>query len=191
MPGDLLLRSAREASRLTQTELGRRAGTAQSDVSFIESGTRSPTVATLERLLATTRHSLIAIPTIGPDAVASAARIRSALDRARFETALRAFIDYSDALAGETGAARIALTLARPARTGRPVWDAALAGLVEFWLNDERLPHPTWTAAPERYLSEQSELIEILYAPPIALDDVPPEFRGRNVLVERGTLQSV
>jgi transcriptional regulator with XRE-family HTH domain len=191
MPGALLLRSARESSRLTQTELGRRAGTAQSDVSFIESGTRSPTVATLERLLATTRHSLIAIPTIGPDAATTAARIGSELSKARFDSALRAFIDHSDALSRETGVDRIALVLARPARTGRPVWDAALAGLADYWLNDEQLPHPTWTSEPERYLPAPKELIEILHAPSIELDRVPTEFRERNVLVERGTLRSV
>lgn len=46
-----LLRDARARTGLTQRELARRAGTAQSVVARIESGETSPTVRTLDRLL--------------------------------------------------------------------------------------------------------------------------------------------
>lgn len=46
-----LLRSARQRAGLTQRELAARAGTAQSVVARIESGTTSPTAATLEHLV--------------------------------------------------------------------------------------------------------------------------------------------
>lgn len=47
-----LIREARRSAGLTQTELARRAGTSQAAISRYESGTSSPSVATLQRLLA-------------------------------------------------------------------------------------------------------------------------------------------
>ena len=49
-PGHLL-RSLREQKGLTQRELAKLAETHQADISRIESGSVSPTVSTLERLL--------------------------------------------------------------------------------------------------------------------------------------------
>jgi transcriptional regulator with XRE-family HTH domain len=48
-----LLKTARLRAGLSQRELAKRAGTAQSVVARIESGVTSPTVATLEHLLHT------------------------------------------------------------------------------------------------------------------------------------------
>lgn len=48
----LLLWTARSRAGLTQRELARRAGTAQSVVARIERGQTSPTITTLQRLLA-------------------------------------------------------------------------------------------------------------------------------------------
>jgi len=191
MPAAQLLRSARESAALTQTELSRRAGTSQSDISFVERGQRSPSVATLERLLGASRHSLLAIPTTGPDASTTGARIESAISSARADVALRALIDYSDALASVYGTDRIALTLARPARTGAAVWDAALAAVADHWLSELRLPQPTWVDDADRYLSALTEPIVYPNAPRIDHADIPPAFLRRNVALERGTLESV
>lgn len=191
MTAALLLRSARETSGLTQSELSRRARTSQPDISVLESGSRVPTADTLERLLGLLGHVVVAIPSVGPDAVATAERIRVALRRGSDDTALRSLIDYSDALARERGATRIGLSLARPARTGRPVWDAALAGVVDFRLGEDQYPKPTWIDDPDRFLTDPGELISIPNAPSIDVTDVPPEFLNRNVLVERGTFASV
>src|SRR5215211_1571128 len=53
-----LLREARVKAGLSQRELARRAGTAQSVVARIERGQTSPTIDTLERLMAATGHDL-------------------------------------------------------------------------------------------------------------------------------------
>lgn len=53
-----LLADCRAAAGLSQAELARRAGTSQATVSAYESDAKSPAVATLERLLAATGHSL-------------------------------------------------------------------------------------------------------------------------------------
>ena len=53
-----LLRSARQRSHLSQTDLARRAGVAQSVISAYESGRREPSLPTLARLVAATGHGL-------------------------------------------------------------------------------------------------------------------------------------
>ena len=57
-PGQLL-REARTSVRLSQADVARRAGLAQSVVSAYESGRRQPSVSTLERLISATGHSLV------------------------------------------------------------------------------------------------------------------------------------
>ncbi len=53
-----LLRSARQRARLSQTDLARRAGVAQSVISAYESGRREPSLPTLTRLIEATGHEL-------------------------------------------------------------------------------------------------------------------------------------
>lgn len=54
-----VLRLARQRARLSQTDLARRAGVAQSVISAYESGRREPGVPTLSRLVAATGHELV------------------------------------------------------------------------------------------------------------------------------------
>ena len=48
------LRAARDGAGLTQVELARRGGTSQATISAYESGAKTPSLATFERLLAAT-----------------------------------------------------------------------------------------------------------------------------------------
>lgn len=54
-----LIRESRRRAHLSQNDLALRAGVAQSAVSAYESGRRTPTLATLERLLAGAGHRLV------------------------------------------------------------------------------------------------------------------------------------
>ena len=83
------------------------------------------------------------------------------------------------------------LTIAEPHPTGSPAWDAALAALVDYRLGQSKLPKPAWVTTPSRFLSEPQspQLDEYDLEPDLA--NVPPEFRRRNVLLERSTLESV
>lgn len=56
-PG-VMIREARESARLSQTDLARRAGVAQSVVSAYESGQREPSLRTLSKLIEATGHEL-------------------------------------------------------------------------------------------------------------------------------------
>jgi transcriptional regulator with XRE-family HTH domain len=191
MTASNLLRSSRLTSGISQGDLATRARTSQPEVSSIESGRRVPTVDTLERLLLQTGHRLVAVPGVGTDAPETAERIASALQSDSPDSALRAFIDYSDNLARHSGTSRFALGIAEPRPTGSLAWDAALAAVVDFWFSKSRLPKPEWTKAPSRVLAqpESPQLGEYDLEPD--LDDVPAEFRRRNVLIERSTLASV
>jgi transcriptional regulator with XRE-family HTH domain len=188
MAASTLLRSSRIASGITQGELATRAKTSQPEISTIESGKRVPTVDTLERLLRQTGHRIIAIPGTGTDAAETAARIAGSSSR---NGAVRAFLDYSDSLAGAQGVGRVVLGVTEPHSTGSAAWDAALAALVEYWSNKSRLPKPYWIDAPSRTLvSPESPQLGPYDLEP-SLDDVPREFSKRNVLIERRTLESI
>jgi hypothetical protein len=54
----IVLRDARLRARLSQTELARRAGVAQSVISAYEAGRREPSLATLTRMVNATGHSI-------------------------------------------------------------------------------------------------------------------------------------
>jgi predicted nucleotidyltransferase/DNA-binding XRE family transcriptional regulator len=54
-----VLRSARKRARLSQTDVARRSGIAQSVISAYESGRREPSVQTLARLVEATGHQLV------------------------------------------------------------------------------------------------------------------------------------
>ena len=188
MAASTLLRASRLVSGITQKDLAALAKTSQPDISIIESGKRSPTVDTLERLLRQTGHRIIAVPGVGADATETAERIAVARSR---DAALRAFIDYSDSLAAAVGVDRIVLAVAEPHSTGSPTWDAALAALVDYWLGQSKLPKPAWISDPSRFLSEQTSPHLSDYDLEPNLASVPPEFRRRNVMLERSTLESV
>jgi transcriptional regulator with XRE-family HTH domain len=188
MTASILLRASRLTSGITQGDLASRAKTSQPDISSIESGKRVPTVDTLERLLRQTGHRIIAIPGAGVDAAETAERIASATSR---DSALRAFLDYSDSLAASTGVDRVALGIAEPHSTGSKSWDAALAALVDYWFSRSKLPKPDWINSNSRFLDVPQTPHLGQYDLPPALENVPAEFRRRNVLIERSTLESV
>lgn len=55
----IVLKEARHKARLSQTDVARRSGVAQSVISAYESGRRQPSVPTLARLVEATGHQLI------------------------------------------------------------------------------------------------------------------------------------
>src|SRR5436305_14843479 len=75
------LRRARTGAGLGQTELARRAGTSQATISAYESGRKTPSLATFERLLAATGSRLtveaVPAPAIRPSTADLAQRGRT------------------------------------------------------------------------------------------------------------------
>lgn len=185
-----VLRAARRSGGIAQRELAERAGTSQPDVSHVEQGRRSPTVDTFERLLNATGHKLIAVKTSRQDAVDISAQIACDLMVEDVQAVIHRFLEYSDGLAASSGVERVLLAAAEPYPCGSRVWDAALAAVAEYWLDEGRLPKPDWLGCPARSLPAPQALAVSVDDVPPRIEDVPEQFLRRNLLVARGTFAS-
>jgi hypothetical protein len=163
----------------------------QSALSEIESGDRSPTWETVDKILRSTNSSLIVIPSRRDDACASAAHIAAAAAHGDKQRAVREFIQLADNLAGEHHEVRFALAICEPAPTGTKHWDAAIAGLVAHRLQEENLPVPQWARDPSRRLKKSWTFGEGDYTTPVPRELVPQAFLDVNVLIDPDTLVSV
>ncbi|GLI26440.1 hypothetical protein ARHIZOSPH14_06820 [Agromyces rhizosphaerae] len=186
-----LVRSARRARGFSQRELAERAGLSQSRVAVIEGAREDPRTSTASRLLAASGHRLFAAPTIRDDVATIAAEIRRALAVDDLQSALRLFIQMNDNLVGERGLLRGVLAVTEPELTGAKTWDAAIAALVEYRLNQDGVPVPEWTSSASRRLERARPLRTGPYEMVPARNDVPAEFLEHGVLVWRDTLESV
>jgi transcriptional regulator with XRE-family HTH domain len=187
----VLLRSARKNSGLTQEALASRVGVDQARVSRSEGGQESPRFDTVDKLLAATGHRLYAAPTRRDDAASIASSIRESVEAKDPKRALRQLIQLNDNLVAETGLVRGVLGLAEPESTGKKLWDAAIAAVVAWRLNEQNLPLPEWVSDPKRKL-ERSRPLSVDPADPIpGRSDIPDEFAERGVLAWRDTFASV
>lgn len=181
----------RRATGLNQIELSRRSGVAQSALSLIEGGSREPTWDTVDRILRSTGTGIIAVPTRRPDACTSAALIAAAESRGDKPAAVREFIQLSDNLAQVHAGVRVALTICEPASTGVKHWDAAIAGLVAYRLEEESLPVPPWAREPARRLKKAWTFGDGEYTTTVLREHVPQAFLDVNVIIDSVTLMSV
>lgn len=191
MTAEVLARSARAASGLTQIELASRSGIAGSSLSLIEHGKREPTVATLVTLLRAARHTVVTIPTVRSDAARIASEIAIALVQSDELSIYRRFLQLADNLAAESGATRVGLTLTEPSSTGSERWDAAIAALCEYRLNADHLPVPNWITKRIGFPTKPWGPHTSGYNIPADLTKVPEEFLRRGILIEAQTLESV
>jgi transcriptional regulator with XRE-family HTH domain len=187
----VLLRSARKNSGLTQEALASRVGVDQARVSRSEGGQESSRFDTVDKLLAATGHRLYAAPTRRDDAASIASSIRESIEAKDPKRALRQLIQLNDNLVAEKGLVRGVLGLAEPESTGKKLWDAAIAAVVAWRLNEQNLPLPEWVSAPKRKL-ERSRPLSADPADPIpGRSDIPDEFAERGVLAWRDTFASI
>jgi transcriptional regulator with XRE-family HTH domain len=152
-----LVREARSDAGITQAELARRAGTAQPAVAAYETGMRTPSVATLERLLSACECDLElhARPRIrrGAASLEQIAQVMSEdLKQRREEDALRLLFGFADDFRGSSRPGRIALVREEPPPTGDPRFDAALAGAAELFAREAGLATPGWVEGPVRFV---------------------------------------
>lgn len=151
------LRDARRAAGITQCELANRAGTAQPAVAAYESGGRTPNLATLRRLLGACEHDMevLARPRLRRGAtslVALAQTISEDLERGRERDALRLLFGFADDFRGSSRPGQVELLRDAPSPTGDDRFDAALAGVAEFFADESAIPAPRWVDGPERFV---------------------------------------
>jgi transcriptional regulator with XRE-family HTH domain len=179
------LRRVRARQALSLRALGERVGIAASNLSTIESGRRGSSTATAERIAQALGVTLVPVELGGRITVAEASEyFVDADDRRSYRLLLQVANDLQSALPY----VRTLLVAEKPrALTAR--WDAALAGLVEYFMDDSGLPSPDWAG-------DRLGDISWNWSPsggPLVPDEelVPEPFRRRGVLVEAGELESI
>lgn len=152
-----LIRGARQVAGITQLELAARAGTAQPAVAAYESGAKTPNLATLERLLGACEHDLevLARPRLRRGAASLAelaGTIAEDLEHGHEQDSLRLLFGFADDFRGSSRPGQIALIEDEPPGTGDARFDAALAGVAEFFASEGIISAPAWVNAPGRFV---------------------------------------
>ncbi len=152
-----IIRGARSAAGITQVELAERAGTTQPAVAAYESGARTPNLATLSRLLDGCEHDveLVARPRMRRGAASLAQlspTISEDLSVDRESDAVRLLFGFADDFRGSSRPGRVTLVAEEPAPTGDRRFDAALAGLAEFFAAEAGIAAPTWVNGDLRFV---------------------------------------
>jgi len=152
-----MIRTARYAAGITQVELAARAGTTQPAVAAYESGVRTPNFATLSRLLDSCEHDMevLARPRVRRGALSLAElspTISADLLDGRENDAVRLLFGFADDFRGSSRPGRIALMADEPPPTGDARFDAALAGIAEFFAAEAEIAAPAWVNGRGRFL---------------------------------------
>jgi transcriptional regulator with XRE-family HTH domain len=152
-----LIKQARRDAGITQLEMAHRAGTAQPAVAAYESGVRTPTLATLERLLDACGHDLQlgASPRTRRCAASLeqlAPEMAEDLAQARERDALRLLFGFADDFRGSSRPGQISLIHEEPPDTGDPRFNAALAGTAEFFARESEIAAPSWVEESSRFV---------------------------------------
>lgn len=151
-----LIKDARHSAGITQLQMAHLAGTAQPAVAAYESGVRTPTIATLERLLDACEHDLQldARPRTRRGAASLeqlATVIAEDLEHDRDRDALRLLFGFTDDFRGSSRPGKIWLLREEPPTTGDIRFDAALAGMAEFFARESGIPSPSWIEGSNRF----------------------------------------
>ncbi len=78
--------------------------------------------------------------------------ITADLTRGDEESAVRMLFGFADDFRGSSRAGRLSLITERPPLTGTARFDAAMAGVAEFFAAESGLMAPAWVDDPERFV---------------------------------------
>ncbi|HVC71880.1 MAG TPA: helix-turn-helix transcriptional regulator [Acidimicrobiales bacterium] len=196
------VRGLRRSGNLSQRALARLADVPQPTIAEIEAGRREPGLTLLSTLAEATGQILeLRLSALDRySTVAVARRIAQQLDPddgddrsegIRVDGALRAVLDFRDALRRSEPSQFDRLVVPAPALTGFTHWDAFLAGIVEDECARRNVSPPRWTndqrrfAKPFWYLSDNVALHEW------ELETAPAALVRHGVLAAAAELESV
>ena len=184
------LRAARAARGKTQRQLASDAGTHQPHIAAIESGAHDTTVSGLERHLQALLYRLTVLPTRCRPAWEAALDVADHLRAADEASAIREILQLSDDLAQSHADIRVALVATPPPDTKDARFDALLAGVVDYWLEDCSAPRPAWLDEPGRTIDVQwfVEPLEELHE--AARQATPPPVLRHGVVLAEAELRS-
>ena len=197
-----LVREIRRRAGLSQRALAARAGVPQPTIAEIEAGRREPSMTLLSRLAEATGSELkLALQPLPPrSAVATANRIRDRVAGAegegwsptlREDAALRAAIDFKNALATASADDFTRLVDTPPGLTGDTRWDAFIAAVVEDESATRAVPTPRWTDEKVRFTRPLWYLSENRGLHAWELATAPGAFVRHGVLAAKEELESV
>lgn len=152
-----LIRDARRSADLTQLAVAERAGTTQPAVAAYESGSRTPSLATLERLVGACEHDIeLLVHARVRRGATSLAGLSPAIERDLHDgldqDALRLLFGFADDFRGSSRPGASELISEEPAPTGDARFDAALAGVAEFFAAERGIAAPAWVEGPQRFV---------------------------------------
>ena len=196
-----LVRDLRRNAGWSQRALARAAGVPQPTVAEIEAGRREPSLSLLSRLAeATGQVVTVGLEPLHPrSAVATASRVRDRLSvpggaqwsaELRQDGALRALIDFKDALGSATVGEFESLVKTPPGPTGETRWDAFIAAVVEDESATRELPPPYWTNEKSRFVRPFWYLSDNRALHAWELATAPGAFVRHGVLAAREELES-
>jgi transcriptional regulator with XRE-family HTH domain len=196
------VRDLRRRAGLSQRALAAASGVPQPTIAEIESGRREPSLSLLSRLAEATGQVLtVGVEPIHPrSAVATANRVRDRLSGPagegwstdlRQDGALRAVIDFRDALGSATAEEFEGLVQAPPSLTGETRWDALIAAVVEDESATRDVPPPHWTNEKRRFVRPLWYLSDNKALHAWELATAPGAFVRHGVLAARAELESV
>jgi transcriptional regulator with XRE-family HTH domain len=192
------VRDIRRRAGLTQRALAARAGVPQPSIAEIEGGRREPSITLLSRLAEAAGYELrLELQPLRPrSAVATANRVRDRLVGAegkgwlpplREDAALRAVIDFKDALSSSTVADFTRLVDAPPSLTGDTRWDAFIAAVVEDESANRDVAPPRWANEKTRFTRPFWYLSENRALHAWELATAPGAFVRHGVLAAKGS----
>ncbi|MGH2903659.1 MAG: helix-turn-helix domain-containing protein [Solirubrobacteraceae bacterium] len=191
-----LVQEARNAAGITQLELAARAGTAQPAVAVYESGGKTPNLTTLRRLLDACEHDIevLARPRMrrGAASLAELARtIEGDLEQGHEQDALRLLFGFADDFRGSSRPGRIALLRDAPPGTGDARFDAALAGVAEFFASEGAISAPAWVDEPGRFVEPWWFVASLPAFHAYTLARTPAVFARHGVFIAREVFDRV
>jgi transcriptional regulator with XRE-family HTH domain len=190
------LRDARREAALTQLQVAERAGTVQSAVAAYETGARNPNLATLERLLSACDLDveLTVHPRVrrGATPLAQLApQIRNDLRAGEEQDARRLLFGFADDFRGSSRPGSIALIADEPPTTGDGRFDAALAGIAEFFAIELGIPVPSWVEGPECFSEPWWFVASVPALHAYTLAHTPAVFARHGVFIAREVFDRV
>ena len=185
-----LVRQARALSALSQRALADRASDHQPNVAAIETGARDAYVATLARLVDAAGARLSILPATSSPAAEVAVEVAEFLRERKERLAFRAVLGFHDDLMRASPALRVALCVTPPPASGDRRYDGLLAAVVEYDLEQDGLPLPSWVHDPARnaggwWVEDLEELR------PTVRHRTPAAFARHGVWLDPAELESV
>jgi transcriptional regulator with XRE-family HTH domain len=185
-----LIKDARLAAGLTQRCLATRAGTTQPAIATYEAGRRTPSLATLRRLLDACDHDLdlSARPRTRRGArslSAVAATMATDLREENEGDALRLLFGFADDYRGSSRPGKISLMCDEPPTTGARRFDAALAGAAEYFAREAGLAPPAWVDQPSRFVEPWWLVSSAPALDAYVLSHTPATFARHGVFIAR------